>query len=409
MKIHYYLKKRSGQTTHPIYVALYEGQKEQLVYTGQRITISGWSAAYKSPKDHKSDVYKACEKVKSGITQAIRRLEADEKDVNPLSVKLEYFRHLKTLGEKQDAIEIQIKSDTAGVVRLANDYIETKIFHLKKSTQRAVKSSITTFTKFLKKESLARIEKKDLSRDIITQYERYLLETKKVTDNTHGKLIKHLRWFLTSVNIDVAGIKIRTFKKNIVALTLDELRNLESVDVSYSVEMEKSKHLFLLGTYLGLRISDLKRLNKANTTGGYVQLRQIKSNKDIKIPIIPACAAILEKYDYKAPKIAEHTLNKEIKKVCKKAGITSPTQYETTKAGQRISSVVPKYKLISSHNASKTFITLAPQKWGLTPAEIAHITGKDLRTLLQHYFNDQADIGRQKMIERESAIMKVAN
>jgi hypothetical protein len=58
----------------------------------------------------------------------------------------------------------------------------------------------------------------------------------------------------------------------------------------------------------------------------------------------------------------------------------------------------PKHELITSHIAGKTFITLAPKLWNLSPAEIAAIVGKNVQTLLKHYFGDQGDEAREKMI-----------
>jgi hypothetical protein len=66
----------------------------------------------------------------------------------------------------------------------------------------------------------------------------------------------------------------------------------------------------------------------------------------------------------------------------------------------------PKHDLITSHIAGKTFITLAPQRWGLTPAEIAGIVGKDLKTLISSYFNDQSDEARRKIIHMDTVKMQ---
>jgi len=61
--------------------------------------------------------------------------------------------------------------------------------------------------------------------------------------------MKHSRWFLKKVDYDVTTIKIRNFRKGIIALTLEELIRLENVDASSSVEKQKAKDLFLLGCY----------------------------------------------------------------------------------------------------------------------------------------------------------------
>lgn len=403
MKLRYLLKRRGPKGgTHPIYLALYQGDITEIIYTGERITLKEWSVKDRSPKDHSGDTFKAIERVKAAVQQAIRRLEADEKPVTPYTVKEAYTSHQKSKHTNQAQADKKAKADLITVTKLANRWLENELFRYRKSSQRSITESINAFTRYLKLAGLATLERKGLTQEIISGYDRYLLEKKKLSDNTHGKRMKQLRWFLKTLDFDVDKIKIRSSKKTIVSLTLEELTKLENVDASGRVEHQKAKDLFLLGCYTGLRVSDLKRLNHTNTRNGLITLKLLKNNKDVKIPIIADCERILARYDYRAPKLSEQALNECIKEVCKAAGITERISIDSTKGGQRISKMVPKHQVITSHIAGKTFITLAPKKWGLTPAEIAAIVGKDLKTLIGSYFNEQGDEARKKIIQMES-------
>jgi hypothetical protein len=71
-------------------------------------------------------------------------------------------------------------------------------------------------------------------------------------------------------------------------------------------------------------------------------------------------------------------------------------------AGLNVTVQVPKNTLISSHISGKTFITLAGPKWGLEPSEIAAIVGKDLKTLISHYFQLPRESAKRKMLKAES-------
>ena len=294
------------------------------------------------------------------------------------------------------------KAELVTVIKLVNRWTDEELFRFRDSTKKSVIESLNQFTTYLKDAGYANLERRQLNRSIISGYERYLLEKKKLSDNTHGKRMKHLRWFLKWLDFDVSKIKLRSFKKRIIALTLGELKALEAVNVSSSVEQQKAKDMFLLGCYTGLRISDLKRLTQNNTIGGFISMKLLKNGKFVKIPIIKSAAAILERYHYKAPKISEQALNERIKEVCSIAAIDTPVTIDTTTAGQRVSVTKAKHELITSHIAGKTFITLAPKQWGLTPAEIAGIVGKDLKTLINSYFADQSDEARSKIIEAEN-------
>lgn len=402
LKLRYYLKRR-GPGPHPIYIALYQGDTTELIYTGHRIKISEWSEKDRQPKNHGSEVSKAVEKAMAMVKKTISKLEIDDRVVSPFSVKLAYMENLAITEQSQQQSDKKAKQEAVTLCKLADRWTENELFRFRASSQRSVKESINAFTSYLKSVGFATLERKALNNTVISGYERYLLEKKKLADNTHGKRMKHLRWFLKYLDFDVSKIKLRSSKKPIISLTLDELKRLEAVDVSFSVEYQKAKDMFLLGCYTGLRISDLKRLNTTNTKDGFIKIKLQKNDKDVRIPIIKAADSILSKYKYHSPRISAQAVNESIKHVCEKAEIDDRVVIDYTRGGQKLSKTKPKYKLITSHIAGKTFITLAPKLWGLSPAEIAAIVGKDVKTLINSYFGDQGDEARIKMITRDNA------
>jgi integrase len=397
MKLRYLIKWKKDKT-HPIFVAMYDGNNTELIFTGHRISRNDWSTADAAPKNHSSDVSKGIKKVMKAVEKIISKLEYEERIVTPFSVKVAYMEDQTLKKLQQIEADNKLKQDVVTVIKLAERWMAEELFRYRPSSQRTIKESINAFASYLRTVGFASLERKNLNQTIISGYDRYLLEKKKLSDNTHGKRMKQLRWFLKWLDIDVSKIKLRSSKKPIVSLTIDELKRLESVDVSFSLEWQKAKDMFLLGTYTGLRISDLKRLNPTNTAGGFITIRLQKNNKDVRIPLIKSADAILSRYEYRSPRITEQALNSCIKLVCEKAEINDKVVIDYTRGGQRLSKSKPKHKLISSHIAGKTFITLAPKLWNLSPAEIAAIVGKNVQTLLKHYFGDQGDEAREKMI-----------
>lgn len=398
MKVRYLIKKKGEKGgLNPIYVALYLNDETELIYTKQRCSLKDWSVEDRCPKDHKGVTFLAIEKVKRDVQKVIQSLQSQDKPVTPFTVKLEYNAKEKEKTQTQHEQDNKDKAGLKTVSRLAEKWLENNLFGYKASTQKAIRESIKQFIEYLRKTGQLTLERKDLVTDIITGYERYLQEKKKLSNSTHGKRMKHLRWFLKTLNYDVKTIAIRSHKKEIIALTLDELQNLEKVDVSASIEQQKSKDMFLLGCYTGLRISDLKRINETRIIEGKICMTLQKNKKEVSIPLRSETKEILKKYGMASPKISEQQLNESIKKICKAAGIDKDLTVKTNKAGKDIETIVKKHQLITSHTASKTFITLAPQRFGLTPPEIAAIVGKDLKTLINHYFQ----------LPLESAIMKM--
>lgn len=397
MKIRYLLKKR-GKVGR-IFIALYQNDQTELISTGETIASKDWSEKDRTPKDHFSDVSVRIEKKKTSILKTENLMSAQEQVVTPLAVKREFLKSLNTKQVEWEKNDKRIKADSKSLSLLIDKWLSESLFAYQVSTQKAVRESLNQFKQFLKKEGWSHIERKELNREIITEYERYLQEVKQLSNSTHGKRIKHLRWFLKHLKFEgFQSIKIRNHRKEIIALSLAELQSLENIDVSDSPEKQKAKDLFLLGCYTGLRISDLKRLNETRIIDGKISMSLKKNKKSVSIPVRPETQAILTRYGMRSPRISESDLNKFIKDVCEAAKINSVITLKVNVAGVDNEREFQKYKLITSHTASKTFITLAPERFGLTPAEIAAVVGKDLKTLLNHYFKLPLKSAIDKMV-----------
>jgi len=416
MKTRYLLKKRGGVkgATHPIYIALYEGDTTELIYTGQRITLKEWSPNDRLPKDQKGEVYRAIEKVREAINKAKVRLDADERAITPFTIKQAYETLAKQKGDAQHSKDKIAKLGLRTVYSLAKSYKENLPDKFSKATKTTVSISIDQFMQYLDKTGKRSLEIKDLTQETIDSYAKYLLDKRRLSDSTHNKRMKHLNWFLKSIKFQATMTPRKLKKKAIVALTIAELRALEAVDVTTHEDKEsheylqRAKDMFLLGCYSALRISDLKRISPANSSDGFITLTTQKNNELFKMPIVTQAQVILDKYEGKAPKISEQEVNRLIKIVCGLAKINKPIEIEGTRGGKTFRKTVAKHEIITSHIAGKTFITNAKALWDLDPAEVAGIVRKDLKTMLNHYFKPPVESATIKMIAADNAQMKIA-
>lgn len=413
MTISYQLRKTRGQ--HYVFIALYEGKYSELISTGQKIEYSTWNKKLRQLSNPSSETAMLIEKVKEDILRVRRRMIAQDLPITPYSLKAEYLKSKSQARDEQREIDTQTKASKSSVSSLIEKWKEEALDEYQDSTVAVVKTSINMFKTFLANR-YPRLERSELNADVFREYSRYLETKRKVADSTHGKRIKHLRWFLKWIGIDdnlVKKIKIRTVtqdERNIFRLTMAELLALEAVDVSASAEQQKAKDTFLIGCYTGLRVSDIKRISPHRISNNSIHILQKKNRKNNSVPILPQLRAILERYNYHAPKIAEQQVNQSIKKVCAAAGIDQPIFKKQKKAGKLIEVLHPKHDLITTHSAGKTFISLAGERWGLRPEEIAAIVGKDVKTILAYYLEPDIDVAKQKMIEAENrALMKIAN
>ena len=115
---------------------------------------------------------------------------------------------------------------------------------------------------------------------------------------------------------------------------------------------------FIIGCYLGLRVSDVKRLNKdVNFTADSVVIANEKTDTRVAVPINPAIRAIMMKWDGLPTKMTDIEINRYIKKVCEICGINAPVLYFLTKGGNRRDFYLKKYEMVSCHTMRRFFIT----------------------------------------------------
>ncbi len=398
---------KSGKA--PIYVAIYDKDDTELIYTRERIQPSFWDKANQCVRHVKnlpadaSDVSSLITNIKAEV-EACRAELKRKKQIEPsaYAIKAEYEKKLRKREAKERIKESASKENEKAVTVLMDKWISS--LNHQPLTIKTVNDSLNTFKDFLKATFQSGIEVKELTQEIVIDYSKWLSDKRKLADSSHGKRMKHLRQFLNTLRLafDPSKIEIKHYTKPIIHLTMIELKQLENVDVSYDRLLDKAKDMFLLGCYTALRVSDLKRITPSTIQNDEIVITTKKTGEHLTIPILPETEKILKKYKNYSPPISEPLLNFNIKKVCKEAGITSPIKITTKRGGMKIDTDYPKYKLISSHIAGKTFISLAPERWKMQPHEIAAITGKNIQTLLTHYFKKNTASAKQKMLGSEN-------
>lgn len=120
-----------------------------------------------------------------------------------------------------------------------------------------------------------------------------------------------------------------------------------------------------------------------------VILKRTKKTKQIEtIPLNEYALKILEKYKDEPikvlPLITEQKENEYIKEACKIAGINTPTITTEYRGGKLKTLTNPKYKLITTHTARKTFITNS-LILGMNIKAIKGITGQKKDSTLNKY------------------------
>jgi len=210
----------------------------------------------------------------------------------------------------------------------------------------------------------------DVSIDIYNDFVEFFY-SRGCGANYIGKHIKTFKTIMRSAheealhsNMEIERKAFKTLNEEVehIYLTEVELKKLYELDLKDNKHYQEVRDVFLAGCYTAQRYSDYSKLNKSNIKDidgtKYVELIQKKTGEKCIIPIRPELDIILKRYDYSLPKTFEQKVNIAIKKIGAKAEITELIQVEKNRGGLTKKTTVEKCKLISTHCARRSGITL---------------------------------------------------
>jgi integrase len=290
----------------------------------------------------------------------------------------------------------------------------TRLYNHNNRTERYKFSTIKNYKGF--KEQFDLFQKdigKKLNYDDITidLYDRFIVyfNDKKYSPNTIGRHVKTLKVIMRGArdqglhnNNEMDRKKFRSIKVPVqnIYLNEEELRRMFALDLSDKPEWDLARNVFLIGCYTAQRFSDYSRIRKENIKeqkdgSKIIEIIQKKTGEKVCIPIRPELMQLLKKYDFNVPKTFEQKVNKRIKDVGERAKITEPIILEEVKGGLRVTTEVPKNKLIKTHTARRSGCTNM-HLGGVPTIEIMKISGhKSEREFLSYI----------KVSKEETAIM----
>ena len=274
---------------------------------------------------------------------------------------------------------------------------------LREKTKGTKAATITKY--YSTKKSLIGFEKEHypLSFDKMTMgfyldYKTFCAETLQHLNNTISKNLRNIKTFLGWAEVhpnkyitinDYKRFKGETDEPEPIYLNESELERFENFDAQKSISQQKSRDVFVFQCYTGQRIGDVLNMKKQDIRiidDGPAKewvLYQQKGNKKypVYIPILDKAEEILNRYcnDKKDNDLVFSgqcivMLNKNIKKIAKAVNIDTIITKVNYSGRKRIQKTRPKYNLIGTHTARKTFISLSLQK-GMRPEQLIVITG----------------------------------
>lgn len=243
--------------------------------------------------------------------------------------------------------------------------------------------------------------------DFHNSFINFLQNSRNFAPNTIGQRIKTIKTVLRAShdrglhdNRDYLKKSFNKPREQTTAIYLceKELSALYNLNLSNSESLESVRDWFIIGAYTGLRYSDLKRLSKGNIKAHTIEIKTQKTGEIVIIPIARKVKEILQKYDYKLPRlISNQKFNKYIKDVCKLAKIDEPISIEETKGKLSLHKTEPKYNLVSAHTARRSFATNAYLS-GLPTINIMKMTGHTTEKSFLSYIKITKEENAKKLI-----------
>jgi len=225
--------------------------------------------------------------------------------------------------------------------------------------------------------------------------------------NTIGKHIKTMSTVLNAASNDGYNsnfkykhpeFKVLKELTTAIFLTKEELQRILKLDLSGLPNHQKARDIFIIGCEIGQRISDYNRLSEFQVQHhkgeDYFVVNQQKTRNKVYCLITPVVRHIMNKrYGGHPPAtMPEQHINKLIKVVGEMAKINDLITFERTEGKKKTQKKVPKYDLIATHTARRTYATLKYNA-GVPVHDIMVLTGhKTEREFLRYIREDGKDI-----------------
>lgn len=235
----------------------------------------------------------------------------------------------------------------------------------------------------------------DIDQKLINKFITYL-EKDHLSKSNIQKLMKDFKKLIKDAEIECIHDNFRARNLNYtievkdsdkstnIYLTTEELQGL--YDMELTGTDEQVRDIFLIGCFIGQRVSDYGRIEPewfGKTINGVdvIRLEQKKTGNKVTIPIVGnQLEALLKKYDYRVPKISDAEIDRRIKDICERLSASIPSLaikektilrkhernalYTNKDGGRKLfeinekgECIKPKWAMVASQTARRTCVT----------------------------------------------------
>lgn len=231
------------------------------------------------------------------------------------------------------------------------------------------KSQYESFVSLTKQfQGRKKIKLSDSGSETITDFVHWLNDG-GYAEKTIKRHVNRFKFFFLRAKEE--GYKIDpTFEKRVFVPkseeVLEPILNEVEINTIFNLKLESevldnARDNLIIACWTGLRVSDyLNKLDISNFIDDFIEIKTTKTKTRVTIPVHPIIKKILIKHNGNLPKkVNDADFNKQIKEVCKKAGLKKEIKgriYDK-ESKRKVLGLYPKYKLITSHIGRRSFAT----------------------------------------------------
>lgn len=387
MSCNFNLRQPKGEKPTNIYLVVRLNRKQVKLTTGVKIYPEHWNI-----KRQKAYISMRLTEI-DNINNTIVNNKLTELRTRFIDFKHYLCEHPDMSGESISILRNYIYKGTMGREQKQSQpatLIMKQIINAKEageSTKRQQNLNVGKFERFLKNNNISN-SWKSMNLETFNQYQQYLINEnsspitiKNIIKDTLFALPKRadkrldipFRWIESNLNSfelikDKSNKELADNKK--VALTEEQVMQLYNCKINAKTPIQQNrlnevKDLFVLQCLVGQRISDMpkffndeKEIDEEHNTISFIQQ---KTGARAIIPLMPLAKEIISKYKDKEIKYYRDdnsAVNEYLKEVAKQAGLNENITFEDKGVRQ----TKPLHRLIHTHTARHTFITIMCRK-----------------------------------------------
>lgn len=396
VNLNFYLDTNKRKVERTIFLHIRNKSKIYKISTGKKINPEFWNNGIEKPIKRNYPLAPELNAYLKSYKNHIEKIILEIEKENPFIKFDELARQLKD----------EVKgNNNADFFIIFQQYINLKKANVSKAFITKHNTIIAHLKEFEKQKQIKnrsfKITFDNIDLMLLDNFHNFLIAEKNLTNNYIKKLFSFLKTFLrfalerdyTDNNKFEKHKNLKEIETDNIALTGKELKRI--IDADLNEKLSKTRDIFLFQCYTGQRFSDIERFNIADVKNNIWHLQQKKTKKIVEIPLLEPAINILNKYNGILPLKSSQKINNDLKEIGKIAGIDETVTVNKYIGADVITERKPKYELLTTHVARRTFVTIlsnAKVNQQVIQAFTGHGTG---RMVSKYYKGIDTDIIKQ--------------